>query len=53
MTVDDLINHTGEWLKGTGPQSHIVMSSRLRLARNVERIPFPGRASKKDLSEIV
>ncbi|MFA6379478.1 MAG: protein arginine kinase [Candidatus Omnitrophota bacterium] len=53
MTIDDLINHTGEWLKGAGPQSHIVMSSRVRLARNVERIPFPARASKKDLIEIV
>ena len=53
MTIDDLINHTGEWLKGTGPQSHIVMSSRVRLARNIERIPFPAKASKKDLIEIM
>ncbi len=53
MKIDDLITHTGEWLKGTGPQSHIVMSSRIRLARNVEKIPFPARANKKDLAEIV
>mgnify|MGYP000894754130 CR=1 FL=1 len=53
MTIDELINHTGEWLKGTGPQSHIVMSSRVRLARNVERIPFPAKASKKELVEII
>lgn len=53
MKIDDLITHTGEWLKGAGPQSHIVMSSRVRLARNVEKIPFPARANKKDLTEIV
>ncbi|HQL40821.1 MAG TPA: ATP--guanido phosphotransferase, partial [Candidatus Omnitrophota bacterium] len=53
MKIDDLITHTGEWLKGAGPQSHIVMSSRIRLARNVEKIPFPARANKKDLAEIV
>jgi len=53
MKIDDLITHTGEWLKGAGPQSHIVMSSRVRLARNIDKIPFPARANKKDLAEVV
>jgi len=53
MTIDDLITHTSQWLKGTGPQAHIVMSSRIRLARNIEKIPFPARANKKDLLEIM
>ncbi|MDP8266308.1 MAG: protein arginine kinase [Candidatus Aceula meridiana] len=52
MRIDDLINNTGEWLKGTGPQSHIVMSSRIRLARNVSKVPFPSRANKKDLTAV-
>ncbi|MDD3374596.1 MAG: protein arginine kinase [Candidatus Omnitrophica bacterium] len=52
MNLEDLIHHTGEWLKGTGPQSHIVMSSRIRLARNLEKIPFPTRANRKDLAEV-
>ena len=49
MRLDDLIHHTGEWLKGTGPYSHIVMSSRIRLARNLTDVPFPNKAGKKDL----
>ncbi len=52
MNLEDLIHQTGEWLKGTGPQSHIVMSSRVRLARNLDKIPFPARANRKDLAEV-
>lgn len=46
MKLDDLINHSSEWLKGTGPNSDIVISSRIRLARNLVKIPFPHWASK-------
>lgn len=53
MNINDLINHTAEWLKGTGPSSHIVMSSRIRLARNLSKVPFPNRAEKKDLINVV
>ena len=49
MRLDDLIYHTGEWLRGTGPHSNIVMSSRIRLARNLAQKPFPNRATKKGL----
>lgn len=52
MQIDDLIYHTSEWLKNTGPQSHIVMSSRIRLARNLDKIPFPARADNKDLLNV-
>ena len=52
MNLEDLIQNTGEWLKNTGPQSHIVMSSRIRLARNLDKIPFPTRANRKDLAEV-
>ena len=33
MQLDDLIYQTGEWLKGTGPHSDIVMSSRVTIRR--------------------
>jgi len=52
MKLDDLINHTGEWIKGTGPHSNIVMSSRIRLARNLSKVPFPSKAARKDLAEV-
>lgn len=53
MKLDDFINHTGEWLRGTGPSSHIVMSTRVRLARNLAKLPFPNRAARKELDDVV
>lgn len=46
MRVDDLLNQTSEWLRATGPESEIVISSRLRLARNISKMPFSHWASK-------
>ncbi|OIO38142.1 MAG: protein arginine kinase [Candidatus Omnitrophica bacterium CG07_land_8_20_14_0_80_50_8] len=47
MKIDDLLKQTCEWLKGSGPNSDIVMSSRVRLARNLERVAFSHWATKK------
>ncbi|MBP2662855.1 MAG: mcsB [Firmicutes bacterium] len=41
------------WLSGSGPEGEIVLSSRIRLARNLNNQPFPGRASVAKLGEIV
>jgi len=46
MKLSDLTNHAGEWLRGSGPMSEIVISSRIRLARNVAGSPFLSRASR-------
>ncbi|MDD2679394.1 MAG: protein arginine kinase [Candidatus Omnitrophica bacterium] len=46
MQLNDLLNHTSEWLKGTGPNSDIVISSRIRLARNLDKQIFPHWANK-------
>ncbi len=43
--MDPLSGTVGEWLKGTGPESDIVISTRVRLARNVKGEPFVNRAS--------
>ena len=53
MQLDDFIYNTGQWLKGTGPHSDIVMSSRVRLARNLAKKPFPNKAPRKTLDEII
>ena len=53
MQIEDLINHTSEWLKGTGPHSDVVISSRIRLARNLNKFPFPHWASKVQLNAIL
>ncbi len=52
MRIDDLANETGEWLRGTGPENDIVMSSRIRLARNVADRPFLTVASHKVRAEL-
>ncbi|MFC1806740.1 protein arginine kinase [Candidatus Omnitrophota bacterium] len=40
MKLDDLIRQTSEWLKGNGPDSDIVISSRIRIARNIAGLKF-------------
>ncbi|MFQ5952436.1 MAG: protein arginine kinase [Candidatus Omnitrophota bacterium] len=36
MNLNGLIDRKSEWLKGEGPKSNIVISSRVRVARNIE-----------------
>lgn len=52
LKVDQLIKHTCEWLRGTGPNSDIVMSSRIRIARNLADYPFSHWSNKKQEREI-
>ena len=51
MQINDFLYHTSEWLKGTGPHSDIVMSIRIRLARNLDKTPFPHWANKKQAKD--
>src|SRR3954468_3686983 len=46
MKLSDLTSHAGEWLRGNGPMSEIVISSRIRLARNVANFPFLARCTR-------
>src|SRR5881396_3260733 len=48
MALSNILTESGEWLSGGGPESHIVISSRVRLARNLRNFPFPGWAKKAD-----
>lgn len=43
----------GEWLKGSGPASDIVVSTRVRFARNIEGFPFTLKATEKQRAEIL
>lgn len=52
MKIDDLLNNTSEWLRGTGTDSDIVISSRIRLARNMPQFPFPHWAKKEQEDKI-
>ncbi|HZL37551.1 MAG TPA: protein arginine kinase [Tepidisphaeraceae bacterium] len=46
MKLSDLTSHAGEWLRGSGPMSEVVISSRIRLARNVAGFPFLSRCTR-------
>ena len=53
MKLDNLLKQTSEWLKGTGPKSNIVISSRVRLARNLTKFPFPSRLNNKEAENLL
>ncbi len=42
MRYSTLIKNPSDWMKGSGPHSDIVMTSRVRLARNLRGYAFPG-----------
>ncbi len=52
MSVDRFANQVGPWMRGVGPQSDIVISSRIRLARNVAEFPFIMRCNDIDRANI-
>src|SRR5437764_5960547 len=52
MNLDSLLPNLGEWLRGTGPESDVVVSTRIRLARNLVNYPFTNRASTHQKAEI-
>ena len=52
MNLADLAKRPTEWLRGTGQMSDVVISSRVRLARNLAGMPFLGRCNRDQQGEI-
>lgn len=53
MTLKDFMNKAiSPWMRNEGPDSDIVLSSRIRLARNFSQIPFPIIAAQAELENI-
>jgi len=52
MTLDELCQSTGEWLAATGPMSDVVVSSRVRLARNLADHAFLSTAASGERAEV-
>ena len=48
---EEVLQHPGFWTD-CGPYSHVVLSTRFRLARNMESILFPGKLGDEDLCQI-
>lgn len=51
MTLDEMVKRHGSWLEA-GIDEGPVISSRIRLARNVEEYSFPGWASEEENDEV-
>ncbi len=51
--VNTLLQQSPKWLDGSGNNSDIVISSRVRLARNLSNFSFPNRAPNKVLSQVL
>src|SRR5262245_40525557 len=52
MDLGELLLSGGEWLRGAGPESDIVISSRIRLARNVDGFPFLPQLTREGRGEL-
>jgi protein arginine kinase len=46
---DDLFAAPSPWLQGEGPHAEMVLSTRIRLARNLSDVPFTHRAREEQL----
>ena len=42
-----------KWYQDTGNNSDIVLSTRVRLARNIKGIPFPNKISKEQAQSVI
>ena len=47
MRFSTLLKHPADWMTGTAEGTGVVLTSRVRLARNLRREPFPGWATKE------
>ena len=53
MTLRGISSGAGEWLRGSGPHSDVVISSRVRFARNLAGFPFVNRANRRQRYEVL
>jgi protein arginine kinase len=50
---DESIHRGAPWLSGTGGDCDVVISSRLRMARNLAGFPFAGRCAAAQLQQVL
>lgn len=51
--IDQIYLNAGKRLSATGNEAGIVISTRIRLARNLAKFPFPNRAKESELYQII
>jgi len=52
MNLDSLLPKLGEWLRGTGAEGDVVVSTRIRLARNLADHHFTNRSNHHQKAEV-
>jgi protein arginine kinase len=52
-SFEDLFSTTSPWLLGEGPHAEMVLSTRIRLARNLRDVPFTHRAREEQLQGVL
>lgn len=52
-SIDTFLKNPAQWLEGTGKNSDIVISSRIRLARNLKGFYFPSHSGAEMLAKIL
>lgn len=50
---DSLFLRPSPWLEGSGPHAEMVLSTRIRLARNLNEVPFTHRARDEQLQGVL
>jgi protein arginine kinase len=50
---DALVSRPSRWLSGEGPHADLVLSTRIRLARNLQAVPFTHRAREEQLQGVL
>ncbi len=53
MRFATLIKNPADWMRGSGLHSDVVMTSRVRLARNLRGYHFPGYSQERDRVELM
>ncbi len=51
--IDKMSGQPAPWLSGEGPDSFVVLSSRIRLARNISDFPFPPAADSDSREKVL
>jgi protein arginine kinase len=53
MAINDMVKTAPRWLDGSGEENEIILSSRIRIARNLETRRFTHRAQNEELAAIL
>nr|WP_051083274.1 protein arginine kinase [Rubritalea marina] len=48
MRFSTLMKHPADWMTGKNTKNEVVITSRIRLARNLSDVPFPGWSKKTE-----